>query len=111
MINEMFENILTALIMVCIAIGFILAILGLLYSTFDLILCEKKERRKRKARYELEPCPKCGGLHIDVWKTVCTKKYHLECRKCNYASRSSRFLFVAKKRWNKEELFDDNRNE
>jgi hypothetical protein len=55
----------------------------------------------------LAPCPKCGGEFVDIWKTVFSRKYHCECRKCYYAGRGSRFLFLAKKRWNKEEIFED----
>ena len=55
----------------------------------------------------LAPCPKCESLFVDIWKTVLTRKYHCECRTCHYAGRGSRFLFLAKRRWNKEEIFED----
>ena len=54
----------------------------------------------------LAPCPKCESLFVSIWKTVCSGMYFCECRKCHYASRGSRFLYLAKRRWNKEELFD-----
>ena len=61
---------------------------------------------KRVKTIDLQPCPKCGGLFIDVWKGLDTRKYHCECRKCHYASRESKFPVFARWKWNHEEICD-----
>ena len=53
------------------------------------------------------PCPKCGSIFADIWKTVATKRYHVECRSCRYAGETKIFKWRAILSWNKEEIFDE----
>ena len=55
----------------------------------------------------LKPCPKCKHTTVDIWKNLGSRTFACECRRCHYAGRKSKFVFLAKRRWNYEEIFND----
>ena len=49
-----------------------------------------------------KPCPVCGGMVIDVWHVVFTRRFAVECRNCHHFGKSRIFKWRAIRAWNKE---------
>lgn len=89
----------------CILFLIVLLIFEVIFIRMDYIKRHpdkyKKERLKMR---ELSPCPCCSSNEISVWVTAYPEKrrYYIACDVCHCATKKKRFLFRAKRAWNRQ---------
>lgn len=49
---------------------------------------------------QLNPCPKCGGRKISIWREHNEKCYNLSCVSCNYTLECTESIDQSIERWN-----------